>query len=261
MLLQLMAVQMHKTVLSGRNKPVIFGCVDDRGNLAGDYVVKLSGAMDTRVRGPGSELIASCLAGHFGLQRPQPAAVQLHPELVKWLAAQRADLAPIIRASTSLNFATKFLTDVATWPVGRALPEAMLTAAAHVFAFDALIANDDRRRNNPNVLVRGDEIFVIDHESAFAFLYLVNSRAAPWEIRQRASLREHVFFYQLRKTPIDLTKFTARLSGIGDVELDWIIQQMPNEWRHDDLGRISTHLKAVRDHAADFERQILEILV
>jgi len=251
---------MHKTMSSGRNKPVVFGCIDAQGNMAGDYVVKLSGAMETRARGPASELIASCLAGHFGLQCPKPAVVQLHPDLVKWLVAQRSDLAPIIRASTGFNFGTEFLTDGAIWPPGRPLPETMFLTATHIFAFDALIDNDDRRRANSNVLVRGDDIFVIDHESAFAFLYLVHTRVAPWEVRQRTSLREHVFFYQLRKQPIDLTMFTARLAGLGDVELDQMIQQMPTEWRHEDLGRVSAHLMAVRDHAAEFERQVLEIL-
>lgn len=43
------------------------------------FVVKLSGAMDTRDRGPGSELIASRLALHFGILHPQPAAIRLHP--------------------------------------------------------------------------------------------------------------------------------------------------------------------------------------
>jgi hypothetical protein len=46
----------------------------------------------------------------------------------------------------------------------------MRPAALQIFAFEALIANDDRRYNNPNVLVRGDKIFAIDHEAAFGFL-------------------------------------------------------------------------------------------
>jgi len=47
----------------------------------------------------------------------------------------------------------------------------------------------------------------------------------------------------------------------GDIVMESIIRQVPDEWRHDDLGRISAHLQCVRDHAAEFVRQILEALV
>jgi hypothetical protein len=259
LVLTLTAVLLHKLVASGRNKPVIFGCLDQSGNVVGDYVVKLSGAMETRHRGPASELVASNLAEHFRILRPEPAAVQLHPDLVTWLSKQRPDLAAVLRSSGGLNFGTKLLTDVSIWPVGRSIPDGMMIAAAHVFAFDCLISNDDRRRDNPNVLVRGDDIFVIDHEAAFSFLYSVVGRV-PWAIRHQRSLQNHVFFYQLRKRQLDLGMFTARLAALGDTELETIIRGVPNEWHHPDLGRVSEHLRNVRDHAAEFERQILEIL-
>ncbi len=162
-----------------------------------------------------------------------------------------------------LNFGTKLLTDIATWPRGRDLPEAMNTAAAHIFAFDALIANDDRRYNNPNVLVRGDDIFVIDHEAAFAFLYLVSLGDAPWQLQRRASLRDHVFYHPLRRqTAIapDVRAFIGRLAQLGDAELEDIIQQVPGEWAHNELGRISDHLQRVRNHAAEFHLEVLGAL-
>jgi len=217
------AVHCHRFLRSGRNHPALFGCIDADGNSAGDYVVKLRGAMDTKLRGPASELIASLLAGHFGVLRPKPAAVRVHPDLTTWLAAHYPEHAAAIRDSTGLNFGTELLTDVATWPRGRTVPEAMHVAATHIFAFDALIANDDRRYNNPNVLVRGDEIFVIDHEAAFAFLYLVSLGEAPWELRRRNSLREHVFYHPLRKQEAlapDVSSFIARLAQLGHAELE-----------------------------------------
>ena len=71
----------------------------------------------------------------------------------------------------------------------------------------------------PNVLVRGDELFVIDHEAAFSFLYLIAGKNPTWEVRRRRPLRQHVFFYRLRKQHIDLSLFTARLAALGDDEL------------------------------------------
>jgi hypothetical protein len=42
--------------------------------------------------------------------------------------------------------------------------------------------------------------------------------------------------------------------------LDTMIRELPHHWRHDDLGRISHHLRAARDNAAAFERNVLEVL-
>jgi hypothetical protein len=260
MLPRLTAVHLHRFLSSGRSRPAVFGCVDHSGNPAGDYVLKLSAAMDTGTKAAANEIIASLLAERLGLLRPEPAMVQIHPDLIPWLSARRPEVARVIQSSAGLNFASKFLTDAAIWPIGRPLPDSMFGSAAHVFAFDALISNDDRRYTNPNVLVRGDDIFVIDHEAAFSFLYLVGGMEASWAVRNRRSLTDHVFYFQLRKQTMDLSMFTARLAQLGEAELETIVRAVPNEWRYDGLERISDHLKAARDHSAEFSRQVLERL-
>jgi HipA-like kinase len=260
LVLMLTAIVLHKMLTSGRNRPAVFGCVDQDGNPAGEFVVKLSGAMETRDRGPASELIASFLAGHFGILRPEPAAVELHPDLLVWLSKQKPELAQVLRRSAGANFGSAFLTDVSNWPVGKSLPDGMLPAAVSIFAFDCLISNDDRRRGNSNVLVRGDDIVVIDHEAAFSFLYLVSARNRSWEVGHLNAVRNHVFFYQLRRQPLDLGNFIARLAALSDGKLESIIRDVPGQWYHSDLGRISEHLRSIRHHAGEFEREMLEAL-
>jgi hypothetical protein len=243
---------------SGRTKPALFGCNAKTGAWAGDFVVKLVGSMDARERGPSSEFISSRLARHFGILHPEPAAVTVAAELAAWLSAKNHEIASSIVSTP--NFGSRLLTDASLWPVGRSLPEAMIPAAAQIFAFDALIGNDDRRSDNQNILVRGDEIFVIDHEAAFAFLYLVASRERSWECRSRRSLRNHVFFFQLRRQELNLRLFTQRLSELSDTVLETIVAELPVQWRHRDLGRISDHFRAARENAAEFERHVLEAL-
>jgi hypothetical protein len=255
MLQSVTAVHLHRMMTSGRTRPALFGCNGDTGIYAGDFVVKLVASMDTKDRGPANELIASRLAGHFGILHPEAAAVTVAAELTKWLVEQNHEISRTIGSGP--NFGSRLLTDVSVWPPGRPLPDAMIPAAAQIFAFDALICNDDRRRNNPNILVRGDEIFVIDHEAAFAFLYLVASRARSWECRSRNSLQNHVFFFQLRRQQISLAPFTQRLAQLSDTVLETIVADLPGQWRHGDLGRISDHFRAARENAAEFERQVL----
>jgi hypothetical protein len=184
MLPSLTAVHLHRFMSSGRNHPALFGCVDPSGAPAGDYVVKLVGSMDMRERGAAFEFMASRLAVHFGIKTPEPAQITIDSELATWLSGNNPDLRRILDRSAGPNFGTRLLTDASLWPIGRPVPDAMLPSAIHIFAFDALISNDDRRMDNQNLLVRGDDIFVIDHEAAFAFLYLVASAERAWQCGQ-----------------------------------------------------------------------------
>jgi hypothetical protein len=261
MLRKVTAVQFHRFLDTGRTHPALFACVDDDGQAVGDYVVKLRARIDTREKGAASELIASCLAKHFGIKRPEPIAALIQPDLVDLLARKFPAEATLLRDSRGLNFGCAYLTDVSVWPIPRALPDAMLNGAAAIFAFDALISNDDRRYNNQNVLIRGDDIYVIDHEAAFSFLYLLGLNDKPWEVANRRSLSDHVFFFHLRKQPVNLQDFVRRLASLGDTELELIVQEVPSDWRHDGMDRICSHLKCVRDNAEKFERQILERLL
>ena len=51
--------------------------------------------------------------------------------------------------------------------------------AASILLFDAIIQNPDRRAENPNCLVQGDELRIIDHELAFMHRVILLWQA-PW---------------------------------------------------------------------------------
>jgi len=58
-------------------------------------------------------------------------------------------------------------------------PGVLVQTAAEVLVFDAIVQNPDRRADNPNCLVRGDEIRIIDHELAFSHGLVIGS-VPPW---------------------------------------------------------------------------------
>lgn len=254
MIKQLTAVTLHRFLNSGRNEPALFACLDEQGQPAGDYVVKLAG--NTTQQQLAHELIGSLLADHFHLLHPAPAIVQIHPELISWLQRSLPHKSAVLATSKALNFGCEYLTDTPTWPIGNPLSDTLLATAADIFAFDALISNDDRRRTNPNILLRGDQLFIIDHELAFSFLYLLLNRDQPWDLTNRNNLQEHVFFYALRKKSLNFDRFIQHLTDLGESALESIISAIPNSWRSDQLPKISTHLKQVRDNARKFEIQL-----
>lgn len=234
-------------------------CEDDKGSNAGEYVVKFKGGTETGVTGMACELVASLLANELGLARPTPAVVDIDPSIADLLTRKDADVAAIIKKSAGLNFASRVLSGgYVTWPVGKSIPSSLTQLAAEIFTFDALIQNPDRRRTNPNLLWKGSEIFIIDHELAFSFLYQIGGSARPWELSGHAGdfLYDHVFSKDLKGKTIDLSRLQRALEGVDDMTLNAMFDQIPIEWNNDTLSRIREHMSEVRNHSAEFIEQV-----
>src|SRR5690242_4829399 len=137
MLLRVTATQFVRVMTTGRTRPILCGCSDDGGNLVGDFIVKLLGQPAAGQRGALYEIVASRLAEHFGILVPEPAAVGITPEFGLLVSNSQPRLASALQTSVGLNFGTRVINPMATWLVGRTIPEAMLGDATKIFAFDA----------------------------------------------------------------------------------------------------------------------------
>jgi hypothetical protein len=131
----------------------------------------------------------------------------------------------------------------------------MRQAAMNVFAFDALIQNPDRRFDNPNLLVSGDDVYVYDHESGFSFLLAIAPNRTPWTLDVEDYLDTHVFFRGLKGRPHDTmgaADFVSRLKSLTDDTLRRITSDIPERWRENGSTEIESHLRELRAHADDF---------
>jgi len=104
-----------------------------------------------------------------------------------------------------------------------------VAGATEVFSFDSLVQNPDRRFNNPNLLTRGNEIFVLDHELAFSFLLDILASVEPWRLEGQRYLSDHVFYRALKSKVIDITGFTDTLAALPGPALDGILNDVPPE--------------------------------
>jgi hypothetical protein len=234
---------------------MLCGCEDEAGEPAGDYVVKLRGSMERGDAGGLCELGGSLLAREFGLSVPEPALVVIESDFADQVAAVAPARAAEMKKSIGLNFGCLLLTDAMGWPVDKFIPEAMWQTAVNTFAFDALIQNPDRRFSNQNLLTRGDDIFVFDHELAFSFLLDILPSAEPWKLEGQAYLADHVFYRKLRGKPIDLGAFVQCLTRLPK-KLTRIVKAVPSKWNNGELDRIERHLRTVAHHAEEFAEQI-----
>lgn len=254
------AAQFHRFMKTGRTSPALCGCEDEAGNRVDDFVVKLRGALDNGKNGLLFELLASRLAAYFGLSLPDPALVLIDADFAELVAAAETQSAARMRNSVGLNFGSRLLCDATEWPVDKGIPDAMRQSALNVFAFDALIQNTDRRFENQNLLTRGDDIFVFDHELAFSFLQDVLPPPTPWRLDNQRYLAHHVFYKQLRKRSIDLNGFTGALLALPEAALRDIVADVPTEWNNEIVPRIEEHLRTVSNHAVEFAEEIRRTL-
>jgi len=247
----LKATSMLKVWHDTRTKPRLMLASDDAGNPV-EVVVKWRAAMELKATGLVCELIAALLAEDFDLPVPQPFLVEVEPGF--HLAIRDPEIAQLAQNSVGLNFGSQRLPPgVGTWPKDKPVLSRLQPLAAEVLAFDILTQNPDRRRENPNLLWSGDEIYLYDHEQAFSFLAGVIGWQPPWTGQQLDFFRNHVFFQQLKSNAVNWSRLTGALEALTDGRLAAYLEAVPNEWKtnNDAADRIAGYLRDARQHRAE----------
>lgn len=256
---KLTAMTFQQALFSGSTHPCVFTCQDEKGAIAGEYVVKFRSEVRGNETGLLFEFVATHLAGLLAIPVPPPALIELTEALAE--ATPDASVADRIRRSAGLNFGTRFLSPgYATWPTDKSIPRILLQTAVEIVAFDALIDNADRRRVKPNLLHKGDDIYVFDHEMAFAFVFLIGELPTIWTEDRLRFLKDHPLHSGLRGQAMDLSRFASALRRLGEPKLRDIIEAVPAEWRSPHAEKIVHHLGQARDHVDEFVGAMRRVL-
>ena len=256
---RLQAVTFQLELSTGATRPCVFTCEDHTGQTSGDFVVKLRSEVRGKETGLLFEFLAAQLALRLGIPTPQPVLIELGDALADGLTDPV--IADRVRASKGLNFGTKFLAPgYVTWRVNDAIPVALRQVATEILAFDAVIDNADRRRAKPNLLWKDDELYIFDHELAFAFTRVLGAVPLPFTEESLRFLRDHPLYHGLRKQTVDLRRFTGELESLQDDELDDLLRGVPPEFGTLYLERIQQWLVSARDRAQSLAVAIGSIL-
>ncbi len=148
----------------------------------------------------------------------------------------------------------------ATVATGISLPPALTPLAAEILAFDLLIANSDRRAQNPNCLFNGKELAIYDHELAFLIEGVIGWRP-PWEeggIYFAPGQNRHLFLDAVRGMTHDFSRLQGALEAITPGRVEEYRSSLPEEWgREDDAtDRMVAYIKQLSSHAAVALQQI-----
>ena len=250
MLTRATATEFGRVANSGRTKPVMLVCADSTEADIEVYA-KLSVRCEQGVTHLAREAIAACLAADLGLPIPRPYLVEMSPA---WIAsipdaemrATMADSCPIAFGSRGAG------SQFGTWHAGIMVRPGMVAVALGIFVFDAIIQNDDRRLGNPNCLVRGEQVRIIDHELAFTHRLLIEWQP-PWQLgalRRLAEPGAHIFREPLRRRDRDFTSIRAAWAGLPDSRIERYATALPIEWAaaEPDVAAAISLIKGARDH-------------
>jgi hypothetical protein len=258
MLATVTATEYVRPMDSGRTCPVIINCERPDGSIVAT-VAKFSDYCDQKEVHLAREIVAACLAGDLGLPIPTPVLIEVPPD---W-----ADIVPDahrrarIGASSGIAFGSLLVTGgYTTWTPDTRIQEGMLDTATAIFAFDAIIQNPDRRANNPNCLVRGEEIRIIDHELAFAHRVVLGWRP-PWQpgglnwLERKGS---HIFLADLKRSGLDFASIRQRWNAIADARLGEYRAAVPAQWAHVATD-LDSALALIRDARNNIDACLTEI--
>jgi hypothetical protein len=262
MLPKVTASRFDRRLGSGRTKPcLIVADTEDREEV--ELVVKFAAACD--LRGLVCEAMASLLAGDLDLPVPDAFLVEITGDFAQTILDR--EVASNARNSRGLNFGTRKLSpQFSTWLVGRPIPLALRPTAAEVFAFDGFIQNPDRRFNNPNCLVRGDELAIFDHDLAFSFLAGIIGGRQPWETGGLDFLasrpNRHVFFEGLQGTEPSFDRLVGAFESIDTARLSQYSNALPEQWRSgtDAAERIVEYIAKLKEHLPELVTEVTRIL-
>lgn len=248
------AIRFDRLAEGGRNEPlrVVVEMFDD--GTEREVFLKPSARPEVGIEGMTNELLAACIAGHIRLPICEPVLVELQQEWID--SIPQPGIRELLAASSPVAFGSTSAGDGwRRWTTeDRATGERRATALS-VFAFDAFVENADRLVSNPNLLVRGDEIRIIDHELCFRIRTLLFPPPRPWlegnlERLVASGSNSHVFGPLLRGDRyVDVPALKAPWESLSDDALNAYGACIPPEWgaAAEAVTDALTHLREVRD--------------
>lgn len=248
---------------TGKTRPAYVVCRTQAGEEV-EVVLKLSVRSERGVAGLAMEALVACLASDLGLPIPKPVIVELTPTFIDTVATVDSEWAGDAARSASVAFGSTRAPDgFTTFIVGDKVSISAQVSAAAILLLDAVAKNADRRPENPNLLVRGDELRMIDHELCFpAFLLTVGDAWENGGLEAMATPEWHVLRDALKGQTIDWSQTIASWQAISDSRIEEYAAALPNEWgaANEAIGRALARIKEARDKVESCAAEVQRIM-
>jgi len=189
----------------------------------GTFVVKFRGA-GQGPRALVAEALVGAIALRLGLPIPPPAIVDLADGFGR--GEPDPEIQDVLRGSVGANFGLAYLPGALAFDPAVDSRLVSPELAADIVWLDAYVTNVDRTPRNTNLLVRDEQVWLIDHGAALFF----HHRWSGWRDRIQspfAQIADHVLLH----TAGDLEAADARLRPkLDDATLAAMVDALPEEW-------------------------------
>ncbi|MFI6939036.1 HipA family kinase [Streptomyces sp. NPDC050418] len=190
----------------------------------GLYVMKFTGAGQGR-KTLVAEVVCGQLARRLGFRAPGLVGIGLDP--VIGLGEPDQEVQALLKSSGGLNLGMEYLSGAIGFdPLAYAVPA---DEAGRVVWFDALINNVDRSWRNPNMIVHGGELWLIDHGATMIWHH--NWRGAEASAAKPYDATDHAlapFGPDVKAAAADLAPLVTEdllMACAADVPDAWLVDE------------------------------------
>lgn len=204
---------------------------------------------------PSREWMAARLADDLGLPCPPPILVRLTEDFIDSLTDD--NLAASLREGPNVVYGSMNLgPGWRRWTEASNLPRNMHQLQGRAYLFDSIIENWDRSIGNPNILKKGDDFRLIDHEESFGSATApAEDRAVitpPWEVGGLTNFiagdLQHPFWRKLKRSNhVDFNSAAQDWKNLPPDTFSMYASDAPAEWR-DACDEIATYLTLAVQH-------------
>jgi hypothetical protein len=259
------AIEFISAAGSGRTSPAITLC-EGKGDDDLELFCKLSDKCEEGVVHLAREAIAACLAADLGLPIPKPYYVEVTDEFIETVIDPA--MRQRFKESCKVGFgSTKVPEQFSSWPTASRAAPNMIDKVAEIFLFDGIIQNGDRRVSNPNCLVRGDDLRLIDHDLCFTHKQLI-VWTPPWqtggmELLKQTGPDQHVFYTSLAGKSPSFSRIKSAWSALSDTHINGYQSAIPPEWSAANAAVATAVdlIKDARDHIDDCIAEARRVIV
>lgn len=246
---------------SGTNKPFrVLGYEGPNDELK-RYVLKANASERMYPGARMKELLAAFIAMELDLNVPGCVIINISSIFAesnrgKWYYS-------ILSKSQGENFGTEYLDGAMIWNGETNLVKRYLSALQNIFLFDMLIDTTDRTIDKPNLLLRGDNLFLIDHEMSFGFTSIVlGDFEVPWLIKdyERSAAQNHILFSSIKGHKFESDNFLDKFIRINSKFWDKAEQLIPNGWKGTHFEKIKKIISLKIDNLSHYKKELKGLL-
>lgn len=249
------ALQGMDVLMTGSNLPMLIVGIEPTSGEKGEYVIKFkAGARMTDPSAALREVCGAYMAREIGLLAAEPTIIEVGQPFIDSLIGH--DLWQIASNSLGSNFATVYISKAQSLKSTETLTEGQIREGKKIFAFDAMILNFDRSNGKPNMLTDGNNIFLFDHEIAFAFSMALpwDQNPTPWILsdNDKQKLRQHYFWPHLVGKNVSFSELEQDFAALNEEFWRNLRLRIPPEWQTDQLDRIQPYISEIVNHRTEF---------